>query len=125
MPKVSKKIPTNRITKPGSLNGFAINALVIVLGLGGCLEVTVKMAMINNPKIKNAPARMAHPYPVVRISRVIMMGNMMPPRLLPVERIPYAAPRFLLNQPAMQFMPGWKMQATPMALQTPCERRNW
>jgi hypothetical protein len=54
----------------------------------------------------NAQVRIAHPNPVVRIKWVTMTGRTMPPMLEPVKRMPNAAPRFLVNQPAAQETAG-------------------
>jgi hypothetical protein len=75
--------------------------------------------------MRNAAVRMAHAYPTSAIMRLTIIGKITPPRLDPVETIPYAAPRFLLNQLGIQFIAGWKIAHTPIALQTPWERSTW
>lgn len=52
--------------------------------------------------MRNPQIRMVHGKPTSLINRVTIMGNIMPPRLEPVNMMPNAAPRFLLNHPAAQ-----------------------
>ena len=92
---------------------------------GGMRDLRKRLAKIIKARMMNAHVRIAHPNPTWSIMRLTMIGNRTPPRLDPLAASPIAMPRFLKNQVEMQVTAGVKMQAAPMAEQTPWDRRNW
>ena len=93
--------------------------------VGGMRDLRKKFAKSIKPRMMNAHVRIAHPNPTSSIMRLTMMGNRTPPRLDPLAASPIAMPRFLKNHVDTQDTAGVKMQAAPMAEQTPWDRRNW
>lgn len=77
--------------------------MVMDFGFDGVYEATVKFAMTSRPRMRKAQMRIDQPKPTCLMRRPTMMGKMTPPKLDPVARMPYAAPRFLSNHPEIVF----------------------
>lgn len=97
IPKVTRKNPLIRKRLFGSRKGARWSCFIDALLWDTTLCLTVKLAMIKRNKMRNAEIRIVHGKPTWPIKCVSMMGKMTPPRLDPVEQMPKAAPRFLLN----------------------------
>jgi hypothetical protein len=124
-PNVKHINPSTRSTIFASRKGLTKLSRHIFLPVLVPRARTVRFAIPSNTSITNAPIRIVHAYPTLPINPLTIIGKTTPPILDPVETIPYAAPRRRLNQPGIHPIAGWKMGATPIALQTPWERRSW
>ena len=124
-PKVNRTNPETRNNIFTSLYGRIKASLSICCFIGGILDLTVRQVTTSNLRIRKAAMRIAHPKPTRVMSRSTMMGKITPPALDPEAMIPYAAPRFLLNQLGMELIDGWKIAHSPIAPQTPCDSRTW
>jgi hypothetical protein len=123
-PKVRKKKPSKSRTMEISLNGRSIKVLFIGVGLGGLLGFIAILEMIRSARIRKPEIRIDQAKPTLVIRRLTMIGKMTPPRLVPLETIPYARPRLSWNQLGIEAMHGWKTAQMPKALQTPWARRT-
>jgi hypothetical protein len=97
VPKKNVNDARQRRVNAGSFNGLMNSIISNFLGLGVNLDLTVRFAMISNPKIKNAAARIVHGNPIFGISFETIIGNITPPRDDPDAITPNAVARFLKN----------------------------
>ena len=71
------------------------------------------MVIVRRKRMRNAQVRIAQGKPMLRTRCDTIMGKTTPPILEPVNMIPRAAPRRLLNHPATQVMARMVSQLAP------------
>jgi hypothetical protein len=94
-PKENKKFPKTDRENASSVKGMINSRKEIDFGRGGSLDLMVMLAMVSIVRMINAEMRIAHPNPTWTINLLNMIGNIIPPILDPVTKMPKAAARFL------------------------------
>jgi hypothetical protein len=92
-----KKLDAVRSENGTSLNGAMKSINWKPRFGGGKRDFKNMLPTTRSPRIRNAVARMAHPKPIVGISRETMMGRMTPPMLEPETMMPKARARRRAN----------------------------
>lgn len=125
IPQKKQKAPASVSANLSSANG--LTKFIISNGFGRCgnLDFSVRLAIPNMNKMRNAQILIAQGNPTLGMSWMTMMGKMTPPRLDPEAVTPRAKPRRLANQVLTELTEALKMALAPIGLQIPWARINW
>jgi hypothetical protein len=97
VPKKKRKEAKHIKAKAGSVNGLMKSNASNFFGLGVSLDLTVRFATINIPRIVKATVRIVHGNPIKGMSLVTIIGKITPPSDDPEAITPKAVALFLKN----------------------------